>query len=41
MTKELQKAIMKVSRLRNKVLKDRTETNQKNFKLQINICKNC
>ena len=35
MTKELHKAIMKRSRLRNKFLKDRTENNQKNFKHQI------
>ena len=33
------KAIMKRSRLRNKFLKDRTENNQKNFKLQRNFCK--
>ena len=39
MTKELHKAIMKRSRLRNKFLKDRTENNQKNFKLQRNFCK--
>ena len=39
MTKELQKAIMKRSRLRNKFLKDRTENNQKNFKHQRNFCK--
>ena len=39
MTKELHKAIMKMSRLRNKFLKDRTETNQNNFKLQRNFCK--
>ena len=38
-TKELHKAIMKRSRLRNKFLKDRTENNQKNFKLQRNFCK--
>ena len=31
MTKELHKAIIKRSRLRNKFLKDRTENNQKNF----------
>ena len=30
---------MKRSRLRNKFLKDITENNQKNFKLQINFCK--
>ena len=39
MTKELHKAIMKKCRLRNKFLKDRTENNQKNFKLQGNFCK--
>ena len=39
MTKELYKAIMKRSRLRNKFLKDRTENNQNNFKLQRNFCK--
>ena len=38
-TKELHKAIKKTSRLNEKFLKDRTETNQKNFKLQINFCK--
>ena len=32
MTKELHKAVMKRSRLRNKILKDKTENNQKNFK---------
>ena len=35
----LHKAIMKRSILRNKFLKDRTENNQKNFKLQRNFCK--
>ena len=39
MTKELHKAIMKRSRLRNKFLKGRTENNQKNFKLQRNFCR--
>ena len=39
MAKELHKAIMKRSRLRNKFLKDRTENNQNNFKLQRNFCK--
>ena len=39
MTKELHKAIMKWSRLRNEFLKDRTENNQKNFKLHVNFCK--
>ena len=38
MTKELHKAIMKRSRLRNKFLKDRTENNQKNFKHQRHFC---
>ena len=41
MTKELHKAIMKRSRLRNKFLKDGTENNQKNFKHQRNFVKNC
>ena len=39
MTKELDKAIMKRSGLRIKFLNDRPETNQKNLKLQRNICK--
>ena len=39
MTKELHKAIMKKFRLRNKLLKYRTETNQKKFKPQIKFCK--
>ena len=39
MTKELHKAIMKRSRLRNKFLKNRTEDNQKNYKHQRNFCK--
>ena len=39
MTRELHKAIMKRSRLRNRFLKDRTENNQKNFKHQRNFCK--
>ena len=39
MTKELHKAVMKRSRLRNTFLKDRTENNQKNFKHQRNFCK--
>ena len=38
MTKELHKAIMKRSRLRNNFLKDRTENNQKNLKHQRNFC---
>ena len=39
MTKELHKAIMKRSRLRNTFLKDRTENNQEVFKHHINFCK--
>ena len=39
MIEELHKAIMKRSRLRNKFLKDRTETNENDFKLQRNFCK--
>ena len=39
MTKELHKAIMKKFILRNKFLKDGTETNQKKFKLHRNFCK--
>ena len=39
MTKEFYKAIMKRSIFRNKFLKGRTETNQKNFNLQRNFCK--
>ena len=39
MTKELHKAIMKKFRLRNKLLKYRTETNEKKFKPQIKFCK--
>ena len=39
MTKELHKAIMIRSRLKNKFLKDRTKNNQKNFKLQRTFCK--
>ena len=39
MTRELHKAVMKRSRIRNKLLKDRIENNQKNFKLQRNFCK--
>ena len=39
LTKELYKAIVKGSRLRNRFLKDRTENNQKNFKLQRIFCK--
>ena len=39
MTKEVHKAITKRSSIKNKLLKDRTETNQEKFKLQINSCK--
>ena len=39
-TTELRKAIIKWSRLRNEILKDRSKTNQKNFKLQRMFCKN-
>ena len=39
MSKELHKAIMKRSRLRNKFLKHRTDTNKKNYSTQRNICK--
>ena len=39
MARELHKAIMKRSRLRNKFLKERTENNQKNFKHQRNFGK--
>ena len=39
MTKELHKAIMKRSRLRNKVLKKKNEINRNNYKVQGNYCK--
>ena len=39
MTKELHEAIMKKFRLRKKLLKYRTETNEKKFKPQIKFCK--
>ena len=39
MTKELHKAIMKRSRLRNKVLKNKNEINRNNYKVQGNYCK--
>ena len=39
MTKELHKAIIKRSKLRNKFLKKKIEADQKNFKLQINFRK--
>ena len=37
MSKELHKAIMKRSRLRNKFLKHRTDTNEKNYSTQRNL----
>ena len=40
MTKSLHKAIMKRSRLRNKFLRDRTETFRKEYKKQRNFCVN-
>ena len=40
MTKSLHKAIMKCSRLRNKFLRDRKETSEKEYKKQINFCVN-
>ena len=39
MSKELHKAIMKRSRLRNQFLKHRTDTNKKNYNTQKNLCK--
>ena len=39
MSKELHKAIMKRSRLRNIFLKHRTDTNKKNYSTQRNLCK--
>ena len=39
MTKELHNTIMKRSRFRNKFLKDKSQTNRKNYKLQQNFCK--
>ena len=39
MSKELHKAIMKRSRLRNKFLKHRTDTNKKNYSTQRDLCK--
>ena len=39
MSKELHKAIMKRSRLRNKFLKHRTETTKKNYSTKRNLCK--
>ena len=40
MTKGLHKAILERSRLRNKFLRDRTETSRKEYKKQINFCVN-
>ena len=39
MTKELQKAIMKRSRLRNKFVKKKNEIDRNNYKVQRNYCK--
>ena len=39
MTKELHKAIMKRSRLRNKFLKNKNEINRNNYNVQRNYCK--
>ena len=39
MTKDLHNAIMKRSRYRNKVLKDKSQTNRENHKIQQNVCK--
>ena len=39
MTKELHKAVMKRSRLRNKFLKTKSITDRKNFNVQPNYCK--
>ena len=40
MTKDLHKAMMKRSRLRNKFLHDRTEMSWKEYKKQRNVCAN-
>ena len=40
MTKNLHKALMKRSRLRNKFLSDRTEMSRKEYKKQRNFCVN-
>ena len=40
MTKELHKAIMIRSRLRNKFLKNKNEINRSNYKVPRNYCKN-
>ena len=39
MTKELHKAIMKRSKLRNKYLKNKNAINRNNYKVQRNYCK--
>ena len=39
MTRELHKAIMKRSRLRNKFLKNKNEINRNNYRVQRNYCK--
>ena len=39
MTKELHKAMMKRSRLRNKILKTKSITGRKNYNVQWNYCK--
>ena len=40
MTKDLHKAIMKRSRLRNKFLRDRTDISREEYKKQRNLCVN-
>ena len=40
MTKDLHKAIMKRSKLRNKFLKSRNLSDRKNYTSQRNLCKN-
>ena len=40
MTKDLHKAIMKRSRLRNRFLRDRTDIFREEYKKQINLCVN-
>ena len=39
MTKELNNAIMKRSKYRNKFLKDKSQTSRENYKIQRNLCK--
>ena len=39
MTKQLHNAIMKRSRYRNKFLKDKSQTNREDYKIQRNFCK--